>query len=275
MKMTNGRFVLILAAVLAVSFGFCQIAQANLAAAMDDADYGPGYAALDEGQKALYRALEDACEGDGVVSVFPGTPLILDRDGRGIREGSTVAAYQADHPEEVRLDSVWTAGLPGFFTLVYPTYIDQMTEDQEAQALAAGEALCASLEGLTQREQVTELYRYLTATVTYEVADRADYTMYAALVDGRACCQGVAFAMNWCMDRLGIECRVISGEIDTGRHAWNAVKLDGVWYELDATWDLGRGREEWRWFLVDRAHTLLEGVGTGMDCPTQSGREAA
>ncbi len=275
MKMTSGLFALILAAALAVSFAFCQIAEANLAAAMDDADYGPGYAALDEGQKALYRALEDACEGDRMVSVFPGTPLILDREGREMREGAAVAAYQADHPGEVRLDSVWTTGLPGFFTLVYPTYLDQVTEDQEAQTLAVGEALCASLEGLTQREQVTELYRYLTSTVTYEAADGADHTMYAALVDRRACCQGVAYAMNWCMDRLGIECRVISGEIDEGGHAWNAVKLDGVWYELDATWDLGVAQEEWRWFLVDRAHTLLEGKGTGVDCPTQSGREAA
>lgn len=273
MKKFRGFSNLVLIAMLIASFALCRAAEANLAAAGDDNRYGPSYAALDEGQKALYRALESACGQGRAVSVFPGTPLILDPDSREKRSNAAVTAYQTDHPEEMRLHSVWTTGVPGLFTVVRPTYSDRVTEDQEAQTLAAAETLCASLEGLSQREQVTELYRCLTSTVTYDKSQSVHHTMYAALVDRRACCQGVAYAMDWCLDRLGIECRVIGGQSDVGDHAWNAVKLEGVWYELDATWDLGRDQEEWRWFLVDQAHTLLE--GTGMDCPTQSRKEAA
>lgn len=273
MKKFRGFSTLVLIAALIASFACCQIAEASLAAAQDDAHYGPSYAALDEGQKAIYRALERTCGEGRALSVFPGTSLIQDLGNREKRHYDAVSAYQADHPEEMRLVKAWISGLPGFFTVVCPTYNDPVTEAQKAQALAAGEALCASLEGLTQRQQVTELYRCLTSTVTYDKTQEVHHTMYAPLVDRRACCQGVAYTMDWCLDRLGIECRTIIGRIDKGGHAWNAVKLDGVWYELDATWDLGRAQEEWRWFLVDRAHILLD--GTGMDCPTQSGREAA
>lgn len=257
------------ALVIAIGLAFCQIAEANLAAVRNDADYGPSYAALDEGQKALYRALKSACAEDGAMSVFSGPALLGDLRTQNERWDTAIVAYQADHPEQMRLDTVWITGLPGLFTVVHPTYHDRVSEDQEAQALTAAETLCASLEGLPQREQVTELYRRLTSTVTYELADEADHTMYAALLNHRACCQGIACALGWCLDRLGVESRIIAGRIDSGRHAWNAVKLDGVWYELDATGDLGRPQEEWHWFLADRAHTLLDGAG--MDCPTQKG----
>ena len=39
------------------------------------------------------------------------------------------------------------------------------------------------------------------------------------------------------MDLLGIPCVRISGTANGGGHAWNAVKLDGEWYQVDVTWD--------------------------------------
>jgi transglutaminase/protease-like cytokinesis protein 3 len=44
------------------------------------------------------------------------------------------------------------------------------------------------------------------------------------------------------MDALGIGCRTVIGEIYDEQsgwiaHAWNTVRLDGVWYYIDVTWD--------------------------------------
>jgi len=56
-------------------------------------------------------------------------------------------------------------------------------------------------------------------------------------VHGQAVCQGYALAFKLCMDILGIESKVILGMTPEGKHAWNAVKLDGEWYYIDVTWD--------------------------------------
>lgn len=39
-----------------------------------------------------------------------------------------------------------------------------------------------------------------------------------------------------------------SGDAD---HAWNRVKVDGVWYYIDCTWDdpVGGGAENYQYFL--------------------------
>ncbi len=40
------------------------------------------------------------------------------------------------------------------------------------------------------------------------------------------------------MNAAGIECKVIYGSTTRGGyHAWNQVKVDGVWYNIDVTWD--------------------------------------
>ena len=43
--------------------------------------------------------------------------------------------------------------------------------------------------------------------------------------------------MTSLINRLGIDCINISGTADGESHAWNNVKLDGEWYEVDVTWN--------------------------------------
>ena len=77
------------------------------------------------------------------------------------------------------------------------------------------------------------------------------YTAYGALVDdgeGRnnsAVCEGYANAFQYLLKKAGIMSvqisgiggTVVDGIPDEGYHAWNAVLLDGEWYEVDCTWD--------------------------------------
>jgi transglutaminase-like putative cysteine protease len=56
--------------------------------------------------------------------------------------------------------------------------------------------------------------------------------------------------------KYGIDSRVVSGDvpgIENSAHAWNQVKIDGVWYNLDLTWDASRIRsgEELEYFLIN------------------------
>ncbi|MBP3635787.1 MAG: hypothetical protein J6J17_04990 [Bacilli bacterium] len=54
-----------------------------------------------------------------------------------------------------------------------------------------------------------------------------------ALFEGYAVCSGYTDAMAIFLNMLNLEnVRVI-----TDKHAWNAVKIDDIWYHIDLTWD--------------------------------------
>ncbi len=81
---------------------------------------------------------------------------------------------------------------------------------------------CAFAEGYSARERKE----------TDEV-----YTAYGALVNKTAVCNGYAEAMYLLLNAAGVECDMVVGTADGSDHAWNIVKLDKEWYQVDATWD--------------------------------------
>lgn len=75
--------------------------------------------------------------------------------------------------------------------------------------------------------------------------DKIDYlrTICGVFLDGKAVCEGYARAMQYLLQKCGIECAECAGYIkkssdqDGGAHAWNILKADGDYYYLDTTWD--------------------------------------
>ncbi len=75
--------------------------------------------------------------------------------------------------------------------------------------------------------------------------DKIDYlrTICGVFLNGTAVCEGYARAMQYLLQKCGIECAEMVGYIRKesgergGAHAWNIVKIDGDYYQLDATWD--------------------------------------
>lgn len=75
--------------------------------------------------------------------------------------------------------------------------------------------------------------------------DRIDSlrTICGVFLDGKAVCEGYARAVQYLLQKCGIECAEVAGHIrkETGErdaaHAWNILKIDGDYYHLDVTWD--------------------------------------
>ena len=83
-------------------------------------------------------------------------------------------------------------------------------------------------------------------------------SVYEALVLGKAKCDGVAHTVQYLMQKLGVQTLFISGKnkpADIG-HAWNAVKLEGKWCEIDVTGALKTGDLEY--FLGSKGSELEE-----------------
>lgn len=65
------------------------------------------------------------------------------------------------------------------------------------------------------------------------------HSTYSSLIYGETVCQGYASLFHIMCKMAGIPSRYITGTGRTGAHAWNIVKLDGYWYNVDCTWDDG------------------------------------
>ncbi|BAH06956.1 transglutaminase domain-containing protein [Clostridium kluyveri] len=67
------------------------------------------------------------------------------------------------------------------------------------------------------------------------------YTAYGVLINGVGVCQGYADALDRLLMAAGVECRMVIGDANNGTewigHAWNIVKIQGEYYQLDSTWD--------------------------------------
>lgn len=93
-------------------------------------------------------------------------------------------------------------------------------------------------------------------------------TIFGAIVEGKTQCEGYAKAMGYLCDMAGIENMLITGENEKRlSHAWNLVKVDGDWYNIDATFDdpVGSGGPEfirYNYFnvpndeIIDKSHFI-------------------
>ncbi|MDO4260836.1 MAG: transglutaminase domain-containing protein [Eubacteriales bacterium] len=103
-------------------------------------------------------------------------------------------------------------------------------------------------EDMSDYEKVKTIHDHLVVTVDYDYEGLASgslpdsvYTAEGALIHHLAVCEGYARAFGWLCDQAGLENLLVFGTADDGTgvqsHAWNQVRVDGVWYNVDVTWD--------------------------------------
>lgn len=116
-----------------------------------------------------------------------------------------------------------------------PRYLDPSVYDRSRYERAAAEVLEETVKpGMTQVQIALAIHDYLALHCAYDESLER-YTEYDVLVRGSAVCQGYAEAYMDLLHRVGIECVVVPSE--DMNHAWNQVKLDGQWYNVDLTWN--------------------------------------
>lgn len=99
------------------------------------------------------------------------------------------------------------------------------------------ENILADTEGLSDYEKLLYFHDYLVRSCVFS-ADTENLTVYGALCGGYAQCEGYAFTFKYLCDRAGINCITVTGTNAGGdTHAWNIAALNGIWYNIDCTWD--------------------------------------
>ena len=91
---------------------------------------------------------------------------------------------------------------------------------------------------LSLQEQVSYVYRWLVTYCTYNANSAYNQSIYSVFVRRNSVCTGYAKAARYLFNLLGIESRLVFGRLhndkEDGRHCWNLVKVDNVYYHFDA-----------------------------------------
>lgn len=119
------------------------------------------------------------------------------------------------------------------YTDIVPIY--DFTRDQVLADLpiieAYAEDCLRGLEHLGEFEQVKAVYEYIINNTFYDL-DYYGQSIHEIITKHRGVCASYAETTQFLLQRLGFECFVVSG----GDHAWNIVKVEGDYYQLDTTW---------------------------------------
>ncbi len=152
-------------------------------------------------------------------------------------------------------DDGWNVDITIRFTFRNTTEQEEELDTQLASIMNE-----LNLDGKSDYQKIKAIYDYICSTVIYayktneagtaydvssggRVVDSSDlsYTAYRAVIEKTAVCLGYASLMYRMMLQSGIDCRIITGSGNASGsgnyHAWNIVKLDNKWYNVDSTWD--------------------------------------
>lgn len=121
---------------------------------------------------------------------------------------------------------------------VHQTYLTNAAQEQIVNEKVASILATATPETMSDFEKVKFVNDYIVKNTVYsEDSIASPHSACAVVAEGKGVCQGYALLALKLLQGLGIETKYVVGEVYTGGHAWNLVKVDGEWYHLDTTWN--------------------------------------
>lgn len=206
---------------------------------------GGNFYAADAAAQAAYDAINNDLSA-AVVALRYDRPDLLWLDG-----SVTYGIYLSWYPGTSQV----TVTTPYYgFPLIYGGQEESMRTRMMREAQAVADAAKAQpdtyskLKAAHDQLALRSTYNHVTTT---QLEEDLSHSAYSALVGGDAyepVCDGYSKAMKLVCGLLDIPCLLVSSPT----HMWNNVKMDdGLWYNLDLTWDDGQNKPgEDAYFLV-------------------------
>ena len=158
-----------------------------------------------------------------------------------LAEGSGTPAAEGDYIKANFLgyhyNVSYGAGLGSLnYGLTFTYAADAQQEAQVTQRVAEVIAVLG-LAQMDDYHKIKTIHDYIVNNTAYkDDGTNQCHSAYSALIQGYAVCQGYAGLFQRLCKEVGIETRYITGYAGEA-HAWNIVKLDNQWYNVDVTWD--------------------------------------
>lgn len=200
----------------------------------EEAEYRPAYGQLSEKEKSVYTAVYRGICGYK-------TEINLPCEISGDTYSKIYCILEKQEGELFYIDSnYYTAKKLRKAKIIYRTDKKEIHDMKLQLEIAAEEALGDARLAFGEYSTAMRIHDYIIRNCRYIEENEGGYcsTAYGCLVRKEANCEGYAKAFNLLASRMGLECVLVTGTTDEGEnHAWNQVKIDGTWYNLDVTWD--------------------------------------
>lgn len=224
------------------------------------------YETLSDEEKSLYRELYAIMAGHMDYTNVGTT------DSK--RVGQLMEYVLLDNPELFYIDSLKTQTTTiGSNVSMAVMAEENMTQNEQSTAKANIENyknVCfANIRSdMSDYEKALAIYEYVVTHLKYTKGAPYNQSLYSAVL-GESVCRGYACAFKYLCDEAGIDCIVVTGSMQGENHAWNMVKIDGIWCQVDCTAgddleDVGYA-VDYSWFggsdsYMQATHTLSGGV---------------
>lgn len=205
----------------------------------EDIEYRYYYNALTDNEKHAYRIIYAA------LPEFPDeiiVPKMSDDELENIFE-----ALSYDNPELFFMGKRCSLTSIGNVYYFVPEYImDKDTyESYMSKVSEKSELIIAAVSSMSDDyEKELYIHDYLAENCTYQnkVGDDMLFTLYGLLVNGEANCEGYSRTAQYLFNECGIINHLVAGVAPDSDgsyqgHMWNAVEINGEWFNLDVTWD--------------------------------------
>lgn len=206
------------------------------------------------------KRLEDFSESElkslvtqGKAASFGLTDKSLTNDDLPVIVTTAFEAMNYDDPMDVKSQALsMSADAVIINGIIYLAYTNPPALDFDDMQRKADEAKTSIVNEIRNDPRYSEdpavkellVHDLLCASMKYDGAAAAGngdrlyigHTVYAAMVEGNAVCDAISMSCAAILKDLGVETYVVDGD----SHAWNLIKLDDKYYELDCTWDMAQ-----------------------------------
>lgn len=152
---------------------------------------------------------------------------------------SMMADVINDHPELFYVSTNFgTYSSLGHITFIYPKYSMTKSEIDSAKNIfnaGVDKALSVVDSSMDDLQKALVIHDYICDNSYYNENGDISHSAYGFFKDGRVVCAGYTLAYSYLMNKLGVPCEYVTSM--TMSHAWNTVKINGKWYNVDLTYD--------------------------------------
>lgn len=123
----------------------------------------------------------------------------------------------------------------------YTCSIEEAARKQSLINEAVNECLAGAPSSTDDYYAIKYIYEYLIQNTEYDASNPDNQNICSVFIDKRSVCNGYAKAAQYLLNKLGIQCLLVTGTVNTKkarnvRHAWNMVLCNDTYYHFDATW---------------------------------------
>lgn len=200
-----------------------------------------GYQSLSKEEQKVYRQIAEGLEQQEAEIRI--TPLSEER------LMTVFNMVMIDHPEYF-----WIEGEFQYTTVedlnentktaiqLMPVYTveKEQTESLKQQIEQQADAWIAEIDAsFDAYEKIKSVYELLIREVEYDETSLYNQTIQSVFLEKKTVCMGYAKATQYLLNKMGIFCTLVTGNIldeANSSHAWNLVRIGENYYYVDTTW---------------------------------------